>query len=111
MDAAEFRALVRQTFGPRLERATPANVAEFAARLQDETAPRWGDGRYLLGADVAESYEGAVKQFLVDSLESEPETARQALWLALLELWFSVIEVEASERFGRLFDDLSPDAE
>lgn len=109
MDAVEFRSLVTRTFGPRLERATPANVAQFAARLQDATAPRDSEGRYRLVPGGADSYEGAVKQFLVDALELDAEPARQVLWVALLELWFAVIESDAEERFGPLFDELPPD--
>lgn len=108
MDAREFRDQVYRSFGRRLENLTPDGVREFTARFYAGLDTVDADGRYDLGDGPLDTPEGVVKRFLVDSLESDSEQARQQLWVTLLDLWFAVFEVDESERMERLFGDLPP---
>ena len=112
MDAAAFRRIVRQTFGPRLDNATPAGVQEFATWFAGEIAAETGEtgvikeaGRYVLDETTPLSLEGTVKAFLDGLLDIDSEEARQRLWVALLELWYSVLEYGDEERLRALFRD------
>ncbi len=108
MNADEFRAQVYQAFGRRLENLTPDGVRAFTARYYATFDTVDADGRYDLGGGPLDTPEGVVKRFLVDSLECDSESARQQLWVTLLDLWFAVFEVDESERMERLFGDLPP---
>ncbi|MBI2300838.1 MAG: hypothetical protein HYU66_18165 [Armatimonadetes bacterium] len=103
-----------ERFGSRLERATPDNVRAFAAWFHEQQGAGREEGRYVLTDEPGASLEGAMKGFLDDALEQEPEQARQRLWVVLLELWYGVLEVHDEPRFERMFGDIplpdEPDA-
>jgi hypothetical protein len=103
----DFQEAVGREFGPRLERATPANVREFTARMQAQLFDRREGGRLLLEArDEAESCEQIIKEFFAGVLYDPPERAVIILWLTALELWFEVITQDYGETFDSLFGDL-----
>lgn len=116
MDPVSFRRRVLTALGPELSQATPDNVRALVAELQAELARTHGDrgvvptaGRYVLpdtDAPPPLSLEASVKAFLGAQLVGEPETARQRLWLALLELWFAVLAHGEEERLAALFAGL-----
>lgn len=107
MQSEEFQHQVERTFGSRLERATPENVRQFAAWFQHEcNRPTLAHGRYVLEGDPELSLEGGVKAFLAHTAGDDAETARQRLWVALLEIYFGIIEVAGEEIFAPIFRDL-----
>jgi hypothetical protein len=113
VDSEYFRQRVLATFGPALERATPANVEQFVAAMHAEFARCGGesgviaeDGAFVLAGDPPLSVEGNVKAFLLEQLAKDPVEAQQRLWVALLELWFAVIGCDEEERLAALFAGL-----
>lgn len=106
MSLDEFRQAVFREFGPRLERATPANVREFTARMQARLFDRREGGRFVIGEEKARTYEEIVKDFFAQTLAHPPEQALIALWLMAFELWFAVIELDYAETFAALFEGL-----
>jgi len=102
----EFREAVIAEFGPRLEHATPANVREFAVRVQAQLSERREEGRLVLEGTGSTNYEQIVKDYFAQVLELPPEIAAISLWVMALELWFAVIETEYAEILAPLFEEL-----
>ncbi len=108
MTLPEFRELVHAEFGPRLERATPANVRDFLDRMQvrlhqdsGETAP------YVLEEEAprAPSYEEIVADFFARALDYPPDQALIMLWLLAFEQHFAMLGEDYSHRFVTIFGD------
>lgn len=106
----EFVAAVEAALGPRLQHATVQNVRELIAWFDRQSGdhPR-EDGRLVLVGDPDATAESTALAFLADCLRADPEAARQHLWMALLDVWYGLIEVEAAESFDPLFEDLPPE--
>lgn len=105
MNLSELRELVKREFGPRLERATPATVQEFMARMQETMFRGVGVGKPLEINETATSWEQIVTDFFVRVLDAGPEDLEQAvilLWLLGFEMHFARME----EDFARLFSPL-----
>lgn len=107
MRLAELRELVRQEFGPRLERATPASVREFLDRLQVRLHAESGEGPpYVIEVDEqARSYEEIVADFFSRALDYEPEQAAIMLWLLAFEQHFAMLEDDYSQRHLTIFGE------
>jgi hypothetical protein len=112
MDPADFRQKVRAALGPGLANATPDNVRAFVAWFNAQSAADSGEpgvipvhGVFELDGVAPATLEGGVKAFLDRLLVGEPEEARQRLWVALLELWYAVVEEGEAERLGGLFGE------
>jgi hypothetical protein len=104
---AQLRELVRQEFGERLERATPASVRDFLDRLQVRLHEESGEGPpYLVeGEDTARSYEEIVSEFFSRVLDYDQEKAVVLLWLLAFEQHFSMMEEDYLQRSLMLFGD------
>jgi len=105
----EFVAAVEAVLGQDLQQATVENVRELVAWFNEQSgaSPREGE-RLLVEGDPDATIEASTNAFLAECLHAEPEAARQQLWIALLEAWYGMIEVEAEAQFGALFQDLPP---
>jgi hypothetical protein len=100
MTLAEFRELARQTFGPDLEKMTPANVREFLDRL-----PRHGrtsGGRFQLN-ETKSSYEAILRDFFRTVLDLPPEEAVIPLWTLALELAYADLRDVIADQLEGLF--------
>ena len=106
----EFVAAVEARLGPGLEHATVQSVRELVAWFDEQSGAneRAPDERLLVEGDPDASPEGSLKAFLASQLVSQPEEARQQLWMALLDAWFGIFELEAEEELGTLFRELPP---
>jgi hypothetical protein len=104
---AQLRTLVRQEFGERLERATPASVRDFLDQLQVQLHEESGEGHpYLIqGEKTARSYEEIVSEFFSRVLDYDPDKAVVLLWLLAFEQHFSLMEQEYLERSLMLFGE------
>jgi hypothetical protein len=104
---AQLRDLVREEFGERLERATPASVRDFLDRLQLCLHQESGEGPpYLIeGEDRARSYEEIVSEFFSRVLDYDPEKALVLLWLLAFEQHFNMVEEDYLQRSLTLFGD------
>ncbi len=104
---AQLRDLVREEFGPRLERATPASVREFLDRLQVRLHDESGEGSpYVIdGEGRALSYEEIVSEFFSRVLDFDPQKAVVLLWLLAFEQHFSMVEEDYLQRSLSLFGD------
>ena len=104
---SQLRDLVRQEFGARLERATPASVREFLDRLQvrlhDDSAE--GPPSVIEGEETARSYEEIVSEFFSRVLDYDPQKAVVLLWLLAFEQHFSMVEEDYIQRSLTLFGD------
>lgn len=111
MTIAEFRDLVRQEFGARLERATPASVREFLDRMQLRLHQESGEGPLYVveGEERARSYEEIVAEFFSRALEYPPEQAFIMLWLLAFEQHFAMLEEDYARRFVTIFGEGEPD--
>ena len=107
MDLTEFRELVHQEFGPRLERATPASVRDFLDRIQVRLHRDSGEGApYVIDEEEeASSYEEIVCSFFARALESPAETALIRLWLLAFEQHFAMLEEDYARRFVTIFGE------
>src|SRR3569833_2221368 len=100
--------MVRSEFGRDLQYMTPANVREFLDRVQ----PRMEAGNHVPNHRIhlnepEQTYEGIVRDFLVQVLDMPADQAVIRLWLYSLELTIaSVSEVEA-EKFRALFAQIA----
>ncbi len=103
----ELRDLVRQEFGPRLERATPASVREFLDQLQMRLHDESGEGTpYIIeGPDAIRSYEEIVSEFFSRVLDYDPQKAVVLLWLLAFEQHFSMVEEDYVQRSLSLFGE------
>ena len=107
MTIAELRELVRQEFGPHLERATPASVRDFLDQLQVRLHKESGEGPpYVIEAEEGtHSYEEIVADFFSRVLDYEPEQAAILLWLLAFEQHFAMLEEDYSQRYITLFGE------
>jgi hypothetical protein len=107
LTVTELRDLVRQEFGDRLERATPATVRDFLDRLQTRIHEESGEGPpYVIeGEERARSYEEIVADFFSRVLDYAPEKAVVLLWLLSFEQHFSMIEEDYVQRSLTLFGE------
>ena len=103
----ELRALVREEFGERLERATPASVRDFLDRLQLRLQPDSGEGPpYVIeGDEQARSYEEIIVVFFSQVLDYGPEQAAVMLWLLAFEQHFAIMEDDYAQRSRSLFGE------
>jgi len=102
----EFRELVRQEFGPRLERATPANVRDFLDRMQLRLHKESGEKPpYVIGEEGARSYEEIVSEFFSRALDHPPDQAFIMIWLLAFEQHFAMLEEDYARRFITIFGD------
>jgi hypothetical protein len=103
---SEFRELVRQEFGSRLERATPASVRDFLDRMQLRLHQESGEGSpYVVEADSPRSYEEIVSEFFARALDYPPEQAFIMLWLLAFEQHFAMLEEDYARRFITIFGE------
>jgi len=107
VDLTEFRQLVRQEFGPRLERATPASVRDFLDRVQVRLHRDSGEGPpYVIDEDEeARSYEEIVCAFFARVLDYPAEAALIRLWLLSFEQHFAMLEEDYARRFVTIFGE------
>ena len=104
MKLREFRKLVKEEFGVGLKHATPANVREFIDKFESDLLIDKLANRIVL-EEPCNSYEEVIKDFFAKTLELPPEDAMVALWALALDLAFSAIESQYSDRFASLFQD------
>lgn len=104
MKLDEFRKVVREEFGVRLEHATPANVREFMDRAESDVLPEEFVDRIVLN-EPCNSYEEVIRDFFMHILEMPSEDAIVALWTLSLYLAFSGIESQYAERLAPLFQE------
>jgi hypothetical protein len=110
---SEFREEVRREFGERLERATPANVHHFLARMQAHLHHVPEPGERIELKETATSYNEVITDFLSHTLETavaEPEEALILLWLLALELYFARVYDDHDSRFARAITQIDLDA-
>lgn len=107
LTVAELRDLVKQEFGERLERATPATVRDFLDRLQVQMHEDSGEGApYVIDSEEnTRSYEEIVADFFSRVLEYTPEKAVVLLWLLSFEQHFSMLEEDYVQRSLTLFGE------
>lgn len=104
MKIEEFRKLVREEFGVRLEHATPANVREFLDKIDEGVLPNSFAERIVID-EPCNSYEEVIRDFFSHVLEMPTEEAIVALWTLSLYLAFSAIESQYADRFAPLFPE------
>lgn len=105
MNLEQFREEVYRQFGPRLERATPANVQEFLVHMQARLSGN-DRGQPVEIHETAHSYDEIVSEFFARVLEVGPDRMEQALmqlWLLGFELHFARLEEQYSDKFAPLF--------
>jgi hypothetical protein len=118
MQLAEFKERVKRAFGEKLEHATPANVREFLDQLQQEiwksqrSEQRAREGRIDVPYEIPSTpglvtWESLVRDFFLQSLETEPEQAVMMLWVFALDLAYSGIEELHADTLNNLFRDFS----
>ena len=107
MTLAEFRELVREEFGDRLERATPANVRDFLDRMQLRLHQDSGEPQtYVLDTEErAFSYEEIVSDFFSRALDYPPEQSLIMLWLLAFEQHFAMLEEDYARRYVMIFGE------
>ena len=107
MTLPEFRELVREEFGPRLERATPASVRDFLDRMQLRLHQESGESApYVIEGEArATSYEEIVADFFSRALEYPPDQALIMLWLLAFEQHFAMLGEDYAHRFVTIFGD------
>lgn len=103
----ELRDIVREEFGERLERATPASVRDFLDRLQVRLHRDSGEGApYMIeGDERARSYEEIIADFFSRVLDYGPEQAAVMLWLLAFEQHFAIMEDDYAQRSRALFGE------
>jgi len=104
---AEFRELVRQEFGPKLERATPANVRDFLDRMQLRLHQDAREQQpYVLEEECrATSYEEIVSDFFSRALDYPAEQSLIMLWLLAFEQHFAMLEEDYARRHVMIFGE------
>jgi hypothetical protein len=106
LNLAEFRGLVRQEFGARLERATPASVREFLDRMQVRLHNESGEkSPYVITDQGPRSYEEIVSEFFSRALDYPAEQALIMIWLLAFEQHFAMLEEDYARRFITIFGD------
>jgi hypothetical protein len=110
MKLSDFRNLVTNEFGPGLERATPAAVSDFMARMQEEMFRGIGTKKPVEINETATSWDQIVTEFFIRVLDAGPEELEEAvvlLWLLGFEMHFARME----EDFARIFSPTLEDEE
>jgi hypothetical protein len=110
---SEFQDEVRREFGARLERATPANVHNFLARMQTRFSRLPEPGKPIELNETATSYDEVITDFLSHNLDlaaQDPEQAVIVLWLMALELYFARVQDDYADRFARAITQIDLDA-
>ena len=108
MTLSEFRDLVRGEFGPRLERATPANVRDFLDHLQLRLHQDAKEGPpYVIEENHARNYEEIVADFFSRALDHPPEQSLIMLWLLAFEQHFVMLSEDYAHRFVTIFGEES----
>jgi hypothetical protein len=118
MELQEFKDLVKRTFGEKMEHATPANVREFLDQLQREVwkkeraEQRARDGRIDAPYEIPSTpglvtWESLVREFFLQSLDTQPDQAVIMLWVFALDLAYSGIEELHADKLNRLFNDMT----
>jgi hypothetical protein len=116
MDIAEFKLLVKTTFGDKMEHATPANVREFLDQLQrdvwkkERAEQRAREGRIDVPYEIPSmpgniTWESLIRDFFVQSLETTTDQAVIMLWIFALDLAYSGIEEIHADTLNKLFSD------
>ena len=107
MTLAEFRELVREEFGSRLERATPANVRDFLDRMQLRLHQDAQQGQpYVIEEECrASSYEEIVSSFFSRALDYPAEQSLIMLWLLAFEQHFAMLEEDYARRYVMIFGE------
>ena len=106
MNLQEFRELVKAEFGDDLRHATPANVRDFAIRLDTQFSGFNPGERIDITAPPLRSYEEAIKDFFARILELPCDVALMRLYAVALDLAFAGIESDYAERMSSFFRDL-----
>lgn len=106
MTFQEFKKLVTTEFGKDLRNATPANVREFAMRLDSEIPGFTPGQRIDITTPPLHSYEEVVKDFFVRVLEMPCDVAVMRLYTLALDLAFTGIESDDAERLSKFFSDM-----
>jgi len=107
LTVTELRDLVREEFGERLERATPATVRDFLdglqVRIHDESGEK---SPYVIeGEPTAHSYEEIVAEFFARVLDYPPDKGVVLLWLLAFEQHFNMMEEDYVQRALSLFGE------
>ena len=105
MRLSELRERVKQEFGPRLERATPATVGDFMAQMQEVMFRGIGTQQPVEINETATSWDEIVSEFFVQVLDAPPEEMEQAvilLWLLGFEMHFARMEEDLAKFFSPL---------
>jgi hypothetical protein len=108
MNLDEFRAIVRREFGERLERATPATVNEFMAKMQETLFSGIGTRQPLELNETASSWEQVVTEFFAKVLDAPPDQLEQALiilWLLGVQMHFARVEEDLAMLFSPLLGE------
>ncbi len=107
MTLPEFRELVREEFGPRLERATPANVRDFLDRMQLRLHRDANEGQpYVIEEESRTlNYEEIVADFFSRALDYPPDQALIMLWLLAFEQHFVMLGEDYAHRFVTIFGE------
>lgn len=101
----EFREKVAAEFGGSLEHVTPANVAEFVQRMEQELSQGTQPGGRIVIDEPCTTYEEVIKDFFARVLAMPPEDAVIRLWLLALDLTFAGIESHYAQQLSKLFPD------
>ncbi|GMV36967.1 MAG: hypothetical protein AMXMBFR61_14750 [Fimbriimonadales bacterium] len=96
-----FRDRVFAEFGRDLGRATPANVMEFLAKLEQEEFSEAHPGRVDLSEPTA-SYESIIKGFLARMLQLPESESVVPLWTFACQLAFAMVGEYDEGRLPRL---------
>jgi len=108
MNLDEFRAVVRREFGERLERATPAAVNEFMAKMQQTLFSGIGTTRPLELNETASTWEQVVTEFFARVLDARPDQLEEALiilWLLGVQMHFARVEEDLARMFSPLLGE------
>ncbi|MEP0766760.1 MAG: hypothetical protein HRF45_09510 [Fimbriimonadia bacterium] len=97
----QFRDKVFAEFGQDLGRATPANVVEFLAKLEQEEFGAANPGRLDLDEPTA-SYESIIKDFLARMLQLPESESVVPLWTFACQLAFAMVGEYEEGRLPRL---------
>jgi len=101
MRLQDFRDRVFAEFGQDLGRATPANVVEFLAKLEQEEFGETHLGRVDLVEPTA-SYETIIKGFLAKMLQLPESESVIPLWIFASQLAFAMLGEYDEGRLPRL---------
>ncbi len=90
MTLRELRSLAIERFGPGLERADPASLAEFLAELQPRL-PGTQAGGAIVVDEAASDYVEAMRAYFAATLDGDPERVAASLWVTAAEMWVGAL--------------------